>query len=239
MSFLLSPCIGLLLFMAQVCFGDGSRALNIPVIATQPHNCLYAKKTYGPYCWYILRNNHQINGGMRLLANGTNLPNFASLEISAILKGGRPVQVGVWAQGYTAYDLKLTGGIITAFNFYIPPFSQELGRPIKGGWEINLPTMVQISTEIPDIGRISDEDHPNATAIVNANGNARLEISSEMVTSYYNMTSKCKVAILMSSEDLVTWHYEAYLTLDVGGTRGGYSVHYTNDDLVIFSGTLK
>ncbi|KAF4663990.1 hypothetical protein FOL47_005462 [Perkinsus chesapeaki] len=178
---------------------------------------------------------------MRMLSNATGVTSFISIEIGAILdSGGHPVDVGVWAQGSTSYTSVLFGGIKLSLNLHIPDATTQGGRAIANGWEIDFPFSLTSTVEIPFIGSATGKnDTTKVIAAVHKNSDARLVLFAETATKNILMESKCGLTVTISSEDLVTWHYEAYATIDVAGERAGYNVHYTNRDLLIFSGSLK
>ncbi|KAF4675235.1 hypothetical protein FOL47_008074 [Perkinsus chesapeaki] len=113
-----STCISILLAIAY--------SQVIPEIASRPSNCLHAQVA-GPYCWYILKNSRQINGGVRLISNATGVTGFASIELSTghDSQGFPERNVAVWAEGDVVYESKLYGDIGLRIAIHIPTYSKN------------------------------------------------------------------------------------------------------------------
>ncbi|KAF4654599.1 hypothetical protein FOL47_009869 [Perkinsus chesapeaki] len=239
MSFLVLSSVSLLIMVTQPCFG-GSRTLRVPVVASDPNNCLY-RKTAGLYCWYILRDKHQVNGGMRLLSNSTGVTSFTSLELSAVLdSGGHPQNVGFWVEGTTAYSSVLFGDVKLDLYLNVPAASRETGRAFEDRWELGFPFSVRSTVQVPHIGSITAIGNATASAIVKKNGNAYMVLDVDTFSrSGSSLSALCGFTVIIRSEDLVTWYYEAYAYLYVKGNKGGYTIQYDAPVLNILDGSLK
>ncbi|KAF4663991.1 hypothetical protein FOL47_005463 [Perkinsus chesapeaki] len=235
-----SNCITLLLIIAKFGLRD-SRFPAIPEVASEPNMCLH-KNVSGPYCWYILRDNRQVNGGLRLLSNGTGAHTFSSIELSAGLDSeGHPNGIGVWANRDVSYESLLIGNIKLKITLHIPLYCKG-GSAFKDGWELYFPASVTSLVTVPYVGDVTAKNESvSAHAVVYKNNRktSSLVLRGRTAAHTSYLESMAELTVMISSEDLITWHYEANVSIDVAGKKDGYNVHYVHPGLLIFLGSLR